>query len=295
MDKTIVLVGPTGVGKTELSLRLAERLGISIINADSRQIYRDLPIGTAAPSLAEQARVKHYLVGTHAIGESYNAGQFARDAETILSRERALVSGGAMLYVSALLYGIDEMPQVLDETRREVRTDYETYGLEWLREQVRQIDPTYWSTVDQSNPQRLLRCVEIYRATGKPYSTFRTQEESRLREGFVLIGLERDRDELYDRINRRVDMMIEAGLEAEARAVYGRLETPTVGYAELFRYFDGAITRDEAIALIKQNSRHYAKRQLTWWRQNKDITWIDANEEYENQISHILALTDYAN
>lgn len=294
MEKTIVLVGPTGVGKTELSLRLAEHYGCAIINADSRQIYRDLPIGTAAPTADEQARVKHYLVGTHALEEEYNAGQFVRDAEAILSLEKAIISGGAMLYVNALLYGIDKMPEIPAGVRKRLNTEYTSRGLEWLQAEVAARDPRYWETVDRQNPQRLLRCLEVCEAAGVPYSDFRTREGKNTlsavpgnepdKKPYLLIGLTRDRDELYDRINQRVDIMLEQGLEEEARRAYGRLKAPTVGYAEMFQYFEGKISREEAIRLIKQNSRHYAKRQLTWWRRNTEITWLEANKEYEENI-----------
>lgn len=288
MSKTIVLVGPTGVGKTELSLRLAERYGCAIINADSRQIYRELPIGTAAPTAAEQARVKHYLVGTHELNESYNAGQFVRDAEAILSREPAVISGGAMLYVDALIRGIDEMPEVSPDIREQVQADYAEKGLPWLQAEVERLDPAYYGEVDRSNPQRLMRCVEICRATGRTYSEFRSgRTESAGDREYLLICLERDREELYERINRRVDQMIADGLEEEARRAFGRLQAPTVGYAEFFRYFEGEISRERAIELIKQNSRHYAKRQMTWWRRNTDIHRLKADDDYEVQIHTI--------
>lgn len=283
------------MGKTELSLRLAERLGCAIINADSRQIYRDLPIGTAAPTAEEQARVRHYMVGTHELGETYNAGQFAREAEDILSREPAIVSGGAMLYIDALVEGLDEMPDVSEEIRNAVRQEYEQKGLTWLQEEVQRLDPNYYATVDTHNPQRLMRCLEVCRATGGTYSKWRVESvrcnvDSGEKRDYVLVGLQRDREELYDRINQRVEQMLELGLEDEARAAFGRLETPTVGYAEFFRYFRGEIDRDEAIRLIKQNSRHYAKRQMTWWRRKNNIHWINANDDIEKNCNTVLAL-----
>lgn len=276
------------MGKTELSLRLAEHYGCAIINADSRQIYRDLPIGTAAPTADDCARVKHYMVGTHALEDNYNAGQFVRDAEAVLKREPAIVSGGAMLYVNALLYGLDDMPHVPETIREQVQADYRNHGLEWLQDEVKRLDPDYWQVVDVSNPQRLMRCVEVCRATGDSYSRFRSgQVTNDEPKDYLLIGLTRERDDLYDRINRRVLQMMEDGLEQEARRAYGRLAAPTVGYAELFRYFDGEISRDEAIRLIQQNSRHYAKRQMTWWRRNEHIHWLNANDDYEKNICAI--------
>lgn len=291
MVSGLIILGPTGVGKTELSLRLAEHYQCPIINADSRQIYRDLPIGTAAPTADDLARVRHYLVGTHALEQTYNAGQFARDAEAILNQVPfAIISGGSMLYIDALCNGLDDLPPVPAETRDQVRREFEAQGLTWLQEQVKKLDPNYWKTVDQQNPQRLLHCLEVTLSARKPYSELLTHaagQESKKANTFVKIGLTRPREELYDRINRRVEQMIDNGLEEEARNAYGRLAAPTVGYREMFDYFEGKITREEAIRLIQQNSRHYAKRQMTWWRRDPSIHWIDATTEYET-ILHII-------
>lgn len=291
MVSGLIILGPTGVGKTELSLRLAEHYQCPIINADSRQIYRDLPIGTAAPTADDLARVRHYLVGTHALEQTYNAGQFARDAEAILNQVPfAIISGGSMLYIDALCNGLDDLPSVPAETRDQVRREFEALGLTWLQEQVKKLDPDYWKTVDQQNPQRLLHCLEVTLSAHRPYSellTHATGQESKKANTFVKIGLSRPREELYDRINRRVEQMIDNGLEEEARNAYGRLAAPTVGYREMFDYFEGKITREEAIRLIQQNSRHYAKRQMTWWRRDPSIHWIDATTEYET-ILHII-------
>lgn len=293
-------MGPTGVGKTELSLRLAEHYGCPILNADSRQIYHELPIGTAAPTAEEQQRVRHYFVGTHDVEESWNAGAFARAALEVLeklantSEILAIVSGGSMLYIDALCRGLDEIPDVPEVLRTEVREAYEQNGMAWLQAEVQRLDPDYWNEVDQQNPQRLLHCLELCRLTGAPYSLLRKGQRSDSPYRFLKVELTRPREELYDRINRRVDQMMTDGLEEEARRVYGRLATPTVGYAEMFRYFSGEWSRERAVEMIKQNSRHYAKRQMTWWRRDTDILRVDATDTYEIQLNHITALVDAA-
>lgn len=295
----LVLLGPTGVGKTELSLRLAEYYHCPIINADSRQIYRELPIGTAAPTADEQRRVKHYLVATHELEDTYNAGQFARDAQDILNQLGeeskpgicAIVSGGSMLYIDALCGGLDDIPDVPADVRERVRVNYKEKGLEWLQNQVQQLDPEYWETVDRQNPQRLMHCVEVTLAAGKPYSTYRRGSSDsptgNHQQRFIKVGLNRKREELYERINRRVDGMMQEGLEAEAQNAYHRLAAPTVGYRELFDFFAGRCTKEQAVDMIKQNSRHYAKRQLTWWRRDNSIHWLDATLDYEELLHTI--------
>ena len=291
MSTLLVIVGPTGVGKTEFVLRLAERIGCPIVNADSRQIYKEIPIGTAAPTAAEQARVPHYFVGTRSVMEDYSAGQYERDCLALLDELRqrpnatepfAILTGGSMMYIDAVCKGLDDIPSVSAEIRAEVQQAYRDGGLTWLQAEVARIDPAYWSVVDQQNPQRLMHCVEVTRAAGKPYSLFRQKDQTgaRAERPFKIekIGLERPREELYERINRRVDAMMAAGLEEEARRVYPMREhnsLQTVGYRELFDYFDGKISREEALRLIKQNSRHYAKRQMTWFRADKTIRWIN--------------------
>ena len=301
MHKTLVLIlGPTGVGKTELSLRVAEHFGSPILSCDSRQIYRAIPIGTAAPTAEEQARVKHYFIATHELNEDYNAGQYERDAialmeELFRAHDVLVMTGGSMLYADAVCNGLDDLPAVPDEIRKEVTRLYQEKGLVWLQSEVQRLDPAYWNEVDRQNPARLIHCVELCLTTGKPYSSLLSKKPtSNSRQPInnrpfriLKIGLERPREELYDRINRRVEQMIADGLVEEAKAVWPMRHLnslQTVGYRELFAHFDGEYDLARAIELIQQNSRHYAKRQMTWFRRNNTIHWLNANDTYEKNI-----------
>lgn len=284
MPTLVVILGPTGVGKTELSLKLAEEYGCPIVSADSRQIYRDLPIGTAAPTAEEQARVKHYFIACKDLTDTYSAGQYARDCHILLQQlfqnhERVMMVGGSMMYIDAVCNGLDDIPNVPAEIRQKVREAYQQFGLQWLQTEVQRLDPTYWEEVDQQNPQRLMHCIEICRATNQPYSSFRKKNKISSQErGFDVEYrmVERPREELYQRINLRVHKMIEQGLVEEAQQAFSRMgvldsgvlpnSLNTVGYKELLPFFKGEYTLDRAIELIQQNSRHYAKRQMTWWR-----------------------------
>jgi len=310
----LLIVGPTGVGKTELSLRVAERYGCPIVNCDSRQVFRGIPIGTAAPSAEEQARVKHYFVATRELEEDYNAGQFERDALDLLdelfkTHDVVVMTGGSMLYADAVCHGLDDLPAVPPEIRKRVayprslpegKEESREEWLKWLQEEVQRLDPAYWEVVDRQNPARLMHCVELCLTTGKPYSSLLTRKptpnpslkgrESSRPFRILKIGLERPRDILYARINERVRQMIAAGLVEEARAVYPKRalnSLQTVGYRELFAYFDGAYNLDRAIELIQQNTRHYAKRQMTWFRRDKEIVWLNAEEKYEKNTAII--------
>lgn len=292
-SKTLLLIlGPTGVGKTELSLRIAEHFGSPILSCDSRQVFRAIPIGTAAPTAEEQARVKHYFVATRELEEDYNAGQYERDAialmeELFLTHDTLVMTGGSMLYADAVCYGLDDLPAVPEMIRRQVQQAYETQGLAWLQSEVQRLDPDYWNEVDRQNPARLIHCVELCLTTGKPYSSLRTATTKNRPFRILKIGLERPREELYDRINRRVEQMMADGLVEEAKAVYPLRHLnslQTVGYRELFAHFDGEYDLARAIELIQQNSRHYAKRQMTWFRRDKTIHWLNANETYEKNI-----------
>lgn len=293
MPRLVVVIGATGVGKTARAIELAREYQCPIISADSRQIYSDLPIGTAAPTPEERQQVPHYLVGFKTLNETYNAGQFARDAEVLLhelfqQHDKVVLVGGSMMYVDALCKGLDDIPDVPNEVREAVREEYKDKGLSWLQGEVQQLDPNYWQEVDQQNPQRLMHCVEVCRASGKPYSEFRkkgkpNQGGQRTDFDIEYVLVERPREELYERINLRVDKMLEEGLLEEARHAFELLNIPldgevafdyatlpnsvnTVGYKELLHYFRGEWTLERAVEMIKQNSRHYAKRQITWWR-----------------------------
>lgn len=293
MPRLVVVIGATGVGKTARAIELATEYQCPIISADSRQIYSDLPIGTAAPTPEERQQVPHYLVGFKTLNETYNAGQFARDAEAILQdlfqqHDRVVLVGGSMMYVDALCKGLDDIPDVPNKVREAVREEYKDKGLSWLQGEVQQLDPNYWKEVDQQNPQRLMHCVEVCRASGKPYSEFRkkgkpNQGGQRMDFDIEYVLVERPREELYERINLRVDKMLDEGLLEEARHAFELLNIPldgevafdyatlpnsvnTVGYKELLHYFRGEWTLERAVEMIKQNSRHYAKRQITWWR-----------------------------
>lgn len=295
MPRLIVIIGATGVGKTARAIEVAKQHGCPIVSADSRQIYRDLPIGTAAPTAQEQAGIPHYFVGCKDLDEVYSAGQYARDCHALLrdlftKHETVVMVGGSMMYVDAVCRGMDDIPEVPTTIREEVRKNYQEKGIEWLQQEVQQLDPAYWQLVDQQNPQRLMHCIEISRASGQPYSNFRKREKQeadncQLPFDIEYVLVERPREELYARINRRVEQMIKQGLMEEARKAFEKLHIPldgnieldystlpnsvnTVGYKELLRYFRGEWTLQRAIEMIQQNSRHYAKRQLTWWRKS---------------------------
>lgn len=294
--KTLLLiVGPTGVGKTELSLRVAEHYHCPILNCDSRQIFRGIPIGTAAPTAAEQARVKHYFVATRDLEDDYNAGQYERDALALIDElfqtyDILVMTGGSMLYSDAVCNGLDDLPNIPADIRHRVQQAYETNGLAWLQNEVQRLDPDYWNEVDQSNPARLAHCIELCLVTGKTYSSLRTKRVKQRPFRIVKIGLERPREELYNRINRRVEQMIADGLVEEARSVYPKRHLnslQTVGYRELFAHFNGDYELPRAIELIQQNTRHYAKRQMTWFRRDSEIHWLNANDDYEKNSSLI--------
>ena len=288
MEKTLqVILGPTGVGKTAYALRQAERLGCPILNADSRQLYRQLPIGTAAPTAGEQARVRHYFVGTLDLEQTYSAAQYEADALALLDglfrdHDTVVLSGGSMLYIDAVCRGIDDIPTVQPETRLHLRQRLEAEGLEALLAELRLLDPVYYAECDRRNTQRVVHALEICYQTGRPFSAFRTGQVAQRPFRIEKIGLWRERPVLFDRINRRVDAMVEAGLIEEARSVlpFRHLNAlNTVGYKELFQYFDGEWTLDFALEKIRRNTRVYAKKQLTWFKKDPDVCWVNLDEE----------------
>lgn len=296
MNSLIVLLGPTGVGKTALSLRLANYFHTPIISSDSRQLYRELPIGTAAPTAAQLAQVPHYLVGTLSLTDYYSASRFETEVLSLLEQlfpthPVMLMTGGSMMYIDAVCQGIDEMPTVRPTIRDAVYRQFEEEGLAPLLEELRRADPVHYEAVDRCNYKRVLHAVEICRQTGRPYSSFRTQTRKERPFQIIKIGLTRDREELCDRINRRVEQMMEEGLLEEARRAYPFREQNalnTVGYKELFQYLDGRWTLDFAIEKIKRNSRVYARKQMTWFKRDPEIAWFHPEEE-SRILQHIQA------
>lgn len=283
-----VLLGPTAVGKTELALQIADKLGSPILNCDSRQIYRGMEIGTAAPT-AEQQRVKHYFVGTHDIGSYYSAAQYEQDVLSLMERLKSshqslLLTGGSMMYLDAVCNGIDDIPSVDAEVRETLRERLMNGGIDEMRNELRLLDPEYYYSADTRNPKRVVHALEVCYTTGRPYSSFLTKERKQRPFHIVKIGLKRERKELFERINSRVDAMMDAGLLDEARRLYPfRHENAlnTVGYKELFRYLDGEWELPFAVEKIKKNTRDYAKKQMTWFAHDNEIQWFHPDQKEE--------------
>ena len=283
-----VLLGPTAVGKTELALQIAEKLGSPILNCDSRQIYRGMEIGTAAPTTVQQ-RIKHYFVGTHDIGDYYSAAQYEQDVLSLIeelqtNHHSLLLTGGSMMYLDAVCNGIDDIPSVDTEVRQTLRKRLTDGDIDEMRSELRLLDPEYYHTADTRNPKRVVHALEVCYTTGRPYSSFLTKERKQRPFHIVKIGLRRERQELFDRINKRVDDMMEAGLLDEARRLYHlRNENAlnTVGYKELFRYLDGEWELPFAVEKIKKNTRDYAKKQMTWFAHDNEIKWFHPDQREE--------------
>lgn len=289
MNHLVILLGPTGVGKTELSLRVAEHFGSPIISSDSRQLYKDLPVGTAAPTPEQMARVKHYMVGTLNLTDYYSASNFEEDVLSLLqtlhqTKPTVVMTGGSMMYIDAVSKGIDEIPTVTPEIREAIYTQFEREGLENILEELKVSDPVHYDEVDRMNYKRVIHAVEICRMTGEPYSSFRTNSRKQRPFNIIKVGLTRDREELYNRINRRVDQMLTDGFLEEAHKVYPFRHLNslnTVGYKELFKYFDGEWPLDLAVEKIKRNSRVYARKQMTWFKRDDEIRWFHPEKEDE--------------
>lgn len=294
MNTLVVLLGPTGVGKTELALRMAEHLQSPIINADSRQIFAEIPVGTAAPTKEQQERVRHHFVGTLHLTDYYSAAKYEEDVLQLLNRlfnrqRVALLSGGSMMYIDAVCHGIDDIPTVDEETRLLMKRKLETEGLDTLAEELKALDPEHYRTVDLRNPRRVIHALEICHMTGKTYTSFRKKTRKTRPFNIIKIGLNRPREEMYERINNRVLNMMKQGMVEEARAVYphrGLNSLNTVGYKELFAHFDGDISLEDAILKIQSNTRRYMRKQLTWFKRDNEIKWFTpANvEEIINYI-----------
>jgi len=290
----VVITGPTAVGKTALTIELAQHYGIPIINADSRQIYRELKIGTAAPTDEQLQQAPHLFVGTKSIDDYYNASMYEQEVLSYIKESSSpieLLSGGSMMYIDAVCNGIDDIPTVRDDIREEMKRRYAEEGLEALCEELRQLDPEHYAIVDRQNYRRVIHALEICHQTGKTYTSFRTQQKKERPFQIVKIGLNREREELYNRINRRVDQMMNDGLLEEVKSLVNKRDTNalnTVGYKELFDYLDGRWPLDEAVERIKGNTRRYARKQLTWYKRDEDIHWFhpDNIQEILNYLKH---------
>ena len=286
--RLIVLLGPTGVGKTDLCIEVAKALNTSVVSCDSRQIYKEMRIGTAVPSPEQLGAVPHFFIQSRSVVEPYDAWQFEQDALLKIRElfaqgaENVVMCGGSMMYIDAVCKGIDEIPSIPEAVRTELMELYSREGLEPIKRELLERDPKFYNQVDLNNRQRVIHAVEVCRVAGVPYSSLRSESVKKREFDILKIGLNREREELYDRIDRRVDIMVEEGLVEEAKMLYDRRELNalnTVGYRELFDHFDGKYDLAEAIRLIKRNSRHYARKQLTWFKRDKDIVWFNPDDK----------------
>lgn len=300
MKTLLVLLGPTGVGKTEWSIRVAEVLGSPILSADSRQIYKEMIIGTAAPDKNQLERVDHYFVGKLEPEEYYSASEFEDEALTLLDElhtqhSTIVMTGGSMMYIDAVCKGIDEIPTIDDKLRSDLKELYDKEGLDPIRRQLKILDPVFYNEVDLKNPKRVIHALEICLMAGKPYSSLRKNTKKERPFRIIKVGFNRDRKELYDRINLRVDKMVDDGLIEEARGLYPRRHLNslnTVGYKELFEYFDGVCSLEFAIDKIKQHSRNYARKQLSWFRRDENIYWINLSNDNDGVVQEIIDLVN---
>ena len=292
MKTLVVILGPTGVGKTDKTIEIAERLHVPVINADSRQIFKEIPIGSAAPTAEQQRRVKHYFVGNHSIHDYYSAAQYESDVMKLLEEQfrhsdYALLSGGSMMYIDAVCKGLDDIPTVDDDTRNLFKHRLEEEGLEPLLEELKALDPEHYAIVDHNNPRRIVHALEICHMTGKTFTSFRKGTKKVRPFNIIKVGLDRPREEMYERINLRVEKMVEDGLEEEARSVYkyrSLNSLNTVGFKEMFQYFDGEIDFTEAVRRIQSNTRRYMRKQVTWFRHDPDILWHHPDDDISLEV-----------
>lgn len=301
MKYLITIVGPTAIGKTSLSIVLANHFNCEIVSCDSRQFFKEMTIGTAVPSLAELAAAKHHFIQNKSIFENYTVGDFEKEAiaklnELFQDNDYVILVGGSGLYVDAILKGFDEFPDIDATVRQEITANYEKLGIGYLQQKLEQLDPAYYKTLTTENPQtlqnpqRMKRFVEVCLGTGKPYSSFLNQKKNNRDFTPILIGLEADRKIIYNRINKRVDIMMNEGLLNEAKTLYSNKELnalQTVGYRELFSYFDKEFSLEFAIEEIKKNTRRFSKRQLTWFKRNENTKWFDFETPYTTIIDYI--------
>ena len=303
MNKTlIVITGPTAVGKTDLCLDIAKYFGIPIINADSRQIYRELKIGTAAPTEEQLRQVRHYFVGTLGLEDYYSASMYEEQVIQLLhqlfaTNDYALLSGGSMMYIDAVCNGIDDIPTIDDTTRATMKRRLEEEGLDSLCEELKKLDPEHYAVVDRKNPRRVVHALEICHMTGQTYTSFRKNERKKRPFNIVKIGLTREREELYHRINTRVDQMMEKGLLEEAKSLIEKRSLNalnTVGYKEMFTFIDRLWSLDEAIERLKGNTRRYARKQLTWFKKDEEMKWIDLSVNHANSQETVKHIINYA-
>ena len=292
MKTLVVILGPTGVGKTEKTLAIAKQLCVPVINADSRQIFKEIPIGSAAPTSEQQNMVRHFFVGTHSIHDYYSAAQYETDVMALLEEQFshndwALLSGGSMMYIDAVCKGLDDIPTVDDTTRNLYKRRLEEEGIEAMLKELQTVDPEHYAIVDHNNPRRIIHALEICHMTGKTYTSFRTGVKKTRPFNIIKVGLDRPREEMYERINLRVEKMMDEGLEQEARNVYKYRHLNslnTVGFKEMFQYFDGDTDLKEAIRRIQSNTRRYMRKQVTWFRHDNEIRWYHPDDNIKITI-----------
>jgi tRNA dimethylallyltransferase len=298
VKKLLVIVGPTAVGKTAAAITVAQKLNTEIISTDSRQVFKELNIGTAKPTEDELKKIKHHFIGDKSIHENYDAGQYGREALELIHSlfkkyDWLVMVGGSGLYIKAVLEGFDDMPDVPDEVRLEILKEYKTKGLPWLQQQVEEADPDFFESVDKQNPQRLMRALELLRSSDKKIIELRAKKKIDHKFQIIKVGLNLPREILYERIDRRMDKMIAEGLFEEAKQFYPLKELnalQTVGYREIFDYIEGKYDYEEAVHLLKRNSRRYAKRQLTWFQRDTEIQWFQSEEEIYKWLNEQFAI-----